>query len=143
MTSWTRGKIEQVYRDGWRDFSGEDFAGLDLEKIDLSGAYLGGADLSETDLTGADLTGADLNGADLHGVHLTGANLTEANIDYTCWPLWCGSLDVRVDKRIAAQLMYHVLNVMLYSDIKIPNTRDELIDFANQMHRDDVKRLER
>ena len=126
MTSWTREKIEQVYRDGWRDFSGEDFAGLDLEKIDLSGAYLGGA---------------DLNGADLRGVLLTGANLTEANIDHTCWPLWCGSLDVRVDKRIAAQLMYHVLNVMLYSDIKIPNTRDELIDFANLMHRTDVERL--
>jgi hypothetical protein len=67
--------------------------------------------------------------------------MTGADLDFSCWSLWCGSLGVKVDKRIAAQLMYHVLNVMLYSDIKIPNTRDELIDFANQMHRTDVERL--
>jgi hypothetical protein len=38
--------------------------------------------------------------------------------------------------------MYHTLNVMQYSGIDIPNSQKELIEFANQMHRRDVKRLE-
>lgn len=25
------------------------------------------------------------------------ADLREANIDYSCWPLWCGSLSVKVE----------------------------------------------
>jgi hypothetical protein len=46
--------------------------------------------------------------ADLHGADLSGADL-----DYSCWPLWCGSKDVIVDVRIAAQKAAHgaVVNV--------------------------------
>ena len=50
---------------------------------------------------------ANLRGADLRGADLEGADLKGANLDYSCWPLWCGSLGVRVCKRIAAQLAYH------------------------------------
>ena len=39
--------------------------------------------------------------------NLTGANLTGANIDYSAWPLWCGSYNVKVDKAVAAQLAMH------------------------------------
>ena len=42
--------------------------------------------------------------ADLSGADLSGANLCGADLDYSCWPLWCGSLDVKVDARIARQL---------------------------------------
>ena len=44
------------------------------------------------DLREADLCGADLRGADL---------------DYSVWPLWCGALHVKTDKRIMCQLAYH------------------------------------
>ena len=47
----------------------------------------------------ADLQDADLRGANLQGANLRGANLRGANLDYSCWPLWCGSLDVKVDRR--------------------------------------------
>ena len=142
MTKWTREKIEEAYTEGRRDFSGEDFSDLDLHGIILSRANLVHVDLSGADLIGADMSGATLIGANLTGASLMEADLTEADLDYSSCTLWCGSLDVRVDERIAAQLMYHVLNVMSYSGIKIPNTRDELIDFANKMHRTDVKRVE-
>ena len=55
------------------------------------------ADLARANLARADLTGADLDGADL----------TRANIDYSAWPIWCGTYNVKVDKNIAAQLAMH------------------------------------
>lgn len=72
----------------------------------------------------ADLWEADLRGADLRG----------ANIDFSCWPLWCGSLDVKVDARIAAQLAYHFCRL----DCDDPGyiaARNAIIDFANTFHR--------
>lgn len=34
--------------------------------------------------------------ANLREADLWRADLGEANLDYSCWPLWCGSLGVRV-----------------------------------------------
>lgn len=39
---------------------------------------------------------------------LRGANLCEANLDFSCWPLWCGSRGVKADDRLVAQLLWHV-----------------------------------
>lgn len=39
--------------------------------------------------------------------NLTWADLTGANIDYSAWPLWCGTYNVKVDKAISAQLAMH------------------------------------
>ena len=80
------------------------FPRLNLSHLGLRGAYLFGANL-----IGADLIGADLSGANLSWADLSGANLSGANLDYSCWPLWCGSLQVgRVDDRLALQLLAHV-----------------------------------
>ena len=59
-------------------------------------AYLRGANLSGADLSGAYLRGAYLRGADLSGANLRGADLRGADLDFSCWPLWCGSLAVKV-----------------------------------------------
>lgn len=32
-------------------------------------------------------------------------DLRGANLDFSCCPLWCGSLQVKADKRFACQLM--------------------------------------
>jgi hypothetical protein len=80
----------------------------DLTDANLTRANLTGANLRGADLTGANLTGANLRGADLTGANLRGANLRGAVLDFSCWPLWCGSLRVKVDKRIACQLAYHL-----------------------------------
>ena len=99
-------------------------------------ADLRGADLRGADLWGADLRGADLRGADLWGANLRRADLREADLDYSCWPLWCGSLDVRVCKRIAAQLAYHFCRLDC-DDPEVIAAQNALIPLANQFHRAD------
>lgn len=80
---------------------------------------------------------ADLRGADLRGVDLCGADL-----DYSCWPLWCGSLDVKVDARIARQLAYHFCRLDC-DDPEYLEARKAITEFANGFHRvDECGRIE-
>ncbi len=95
---------------------------------------LPGADLQNADLRGADLYGTNFRGADLENVNLHDANLEGADLDYSCWPLWCGSLDAKVDKRIAAQLAYHFCRLDC-DDPEFIEARNAIIGFANQFHR--------
>lgn len=39
---------------------------------------------------------------------LLDADLRSANLDFSCWPLWCGSKGVIVDLKVAYQLLAHV-----------------------------------
>ena len=55
----------------------------------------------------AKLNGANLNYAELNGAELNNANLNGANIDYSSWPLHCGSLKAKIGNRIARQLLFH------------------------------------
>lgn len=43
---------------------------------------------------------------------LRGANLRGADLDFSCWPLWCGSFSVKLDDDQIGQLAYHLLKVM-------------------------------
>ena len=144
------------------DLCGANLRGASLQEADLCGANLCGANLQGANLQGADLQGADLRGADLRGANLQRAdlreanlrganlqradlreaNLREANLDYSCWPLWCGSLDVRVCKRIAAQLAYHFCRLDC-DDPEVIAAQNALIPLANQFHRvDECGKLE-
>ena len=97
----------------------------DLEGADLEGANLRGANLRDADLRNANLWNADLRNADLRNANLWNANLRNANLenanlenadlDYSCWPLWCGSLKAHIDDRIGIQLLYHAVSPILYS----------------------------
>ena len=75
------------------------------ERADLRGANLRGADLRDANLQRADLQGAGLQDADLRNADLRGADL-----DYACWPLWCGGTNVKLDRHLSLQLIYHVFN---------------------------------
>lgn len=79
---------------------------------------------SEDDGVRANLSEADLSGADLSG----------ADLDFSCWPLWCGSLAVKVCKRIAVQLAYHFCRLDC-DDPEYIAARNAILDFANQFHR--------
>ena len=70
----------------------------------------------------------------LSGLNLCGANLCGADIDYACWPLWCGGLHVKIDKRIACQLAYHFCNQDC-DDPEYIEACNAILDFANQFHR--------
>ena len=95
------------------NLSGADLGGANLRCADLGNADLSNANLSNADLCGADLCGAnlrcaDLGNADLGGANLSYADLCGANLDFSCWPLWCGSKNVKADDRLVAQLIFHV-----------------------------------
>lgn len=98
---------------------------LRLHKMWLIGEEEG----ERADLQGDDLWGADLQGADLRGIDLQGVDL-----DYSCWPLWCGSLDDKVDRRIAAQLAYHFCRLDC-DDPDYIEARNAIVNFANEFHR--------
>ena len=119
------------------------------KKADLSNTNLSNTNLSNTNLHGANLHGADLHGADLHGAILSGANLNDAilrgaNVDFSSWPLWCGSLKgVKVDARIARQLAYHLCSVVC-DDPEFTSIRDQILPFANKFHKvDECGKLEK
>ena len=118
-----------------------DLREANLREADLREADLWRADLREANLVGADLRRADLRRADLRRANLReanlrGADLRRANLDYSCWPLWCGSLDVRVWKRIAAQLAYHFCRLDC-DDPEVIAAQNAIIPLANQFHRAD------
>jgi hypothetical protein len=86
------------------------------------------------DLRNANLIGADLRGADLIGADLRGADLIGANIDYSSWPLWCGSNHVKVDQKIAAQLAAHFC-ALDCDDPEYQVARAAILEFAKTSHR--------
>ena len=136
------------------DLRGADLHGADLSDADLRdailsdanlsyanlhGAILSDANLSYANLHGADLRGADLRGAilsdaDLSDANLRGADLRGADLDFSCYPLWCGGLHIKTDKRLACQLAYHLCS-MQCDDSEFISIRNSILDFANQFHR--------
>jgi hypothetical protein len=69
---------------------------------------------------------------------LTDADLTGADIDLSSWPLWCGSLEVKADRRIACQLLYHALAVMARCDdeeARKLSKSPEFLKFAGGFHK--------
>lgn len=114
----------------------------DLRGAELSRASLRGADLRGADLRGAELSEAELRMAELSRASLNGADLRGADLDYSCWPLWCGSLDVKVDARIARQLAYHFCRLDC-DDPEYLEARKAIAEFANGFHRvDECGRIE-
>ena len=65
----------------------------------------------------AELRDANLQYANLRNADLQGANLRGANLDSSCFPLWCGGLNFKIDEKQAKQLMYHIINLMQHSKI--------------------------
>jgi len=85
---------------------------------------------------GANLSGANLSGANLSDADLSDADLSGADIDYSCWPLWCGSKDVKVDRRIAAQLATHFC-ALDCDDSDYIKAKKAVMKFAKTSHRAD------
>ena len=88
--------------------------------------------LRHVDLRRADLSDADLSGADLSG----------ANLDFSCYPLWCGSLDMKTDMRLVYQLCYHLCRLKIINKSGSSSKTGRVIQkllmpFANKFHRVD------
>ena len=116
-------------------FDGRQSLEIDAETIS---AAVQNAVKSEADLREADLSGTDLSGADLRRVNLSWADLSEADFDFSCWPLRCGSLNVKIDRRIFCQLLYHALRAGQSVDdpeVKRLFEIPEIVNLANKFHR--------
>jgi uncharacterized protein YjbI with pentapeptide repeats len=121
------------------DLRAANFRGVDLREanfrgVDLREADLRRVDLREADLRRADLRAADLREADLRAADLREADLSRADLDFSVLPLWCGGLRWKIDRRIAAQLAYHLCS-MECDDPDFIRVRDSALDFANRFHR--------
>jgi hypothetical protein len=98
--------------------------------------------LRYADLSGANLSGANLRYADLSGANLSGANLSDANLDYSCWPLWCGSIKAKGDEALCAQLAYHLAMLMQNSGVSLDISIKELANKAKQIEKHNLKPIE-
>lgn len=148
---WLNGEVEGVKADlsgvklSGDNLSGANLSGANLKNANLSYANLSGTNLSHANLSyanlkgaylkGANLTNANLHGTDLIHADLRDANLRGANIDCACWPLWCGSFDVKVDKRIFVQLAYHLCRLDVCGDEELKRYQKMLTPIANEFHR--------
>jgi hypothetical protein len=125
------------------DLSDADLGGAYLSDANLRGADLRGADLRGADLSDANLRGADLRGADLRGADLRCADLRGANIDFSSYPLWCGSLGAKLDQRRIIQLLYHAAMPTQNNALGIDDDIQELFNselfkkVVNKFHRID------
>ena len=65
---------------------------------------------------------------------LRGANLQDADLDFSCWPLWCGSKNVKVDNRLVFQLAAHIC-VLDCDTPEFKAIKEFLIPYAKLCHR--------
>ena len=102
-----------------------------LERYTAGERDFSGADLHEANLRGADLHEANLRGADLRG-----ADLREADLDFSVFPMWCGSFNIICDKRLVAQLLYHLSRLDVRDCPEWDELRHDprLVALANQSH---------
>ena len=104
-----------------------------LTNANLKGANLRGANLQGADLRGADLRYADLREADLRDADLRGADLRYVNLDFSALPLWGGGVGMKIDFRLARQLVYHAF-AQECKDPEYVRLRALVRDFANKYH---------
>jgi uncharacterized protein YjbI with pentapeptide repeats len=100
----------------------------------------GGESGKRANLSSADLSSADLRSADLSYADLRSADLRSADLDFSAFPLWCGGLDVHIDDKQAAQLLYHLVRNVKYSKntskaMKKICKIKSLVKQANEFHR--------
>ena len=126
------------------DLRRADLWGADLRRADLQGAYLRRADLRDADLRGANLQDANLQRANLQDANLRLANLRHADLldadlrgadlDYSVFPLWCGSKGMIVDIKFARQLLAHVCTLDC-QDSEFDEIKDVILPYAMKSHR--------
>ena len=99
-------------------------------------AWLKGQGGAKADLSSANLRYADLSSANLSSADLSYANLRSANLDFSAFPLWCGGLNAKIDKKIAIQLLFHALSQDCDDKEYQAIRKDKkIIKFLKQFHR--------
>jgi len=118
----------------WANLRWANLRNADLRNADLRNADLRDTDLRWANLRNADLRNADLRNADLRTADLRNADMRDANLDYSAWPLWCGTKDVKVDRKIYLQLLAHLCAVDVDDD-ECKAHQQASLKLARQSHR--------
>ena len=141
MRILSKDEIKKILEDHAAWQKGQGGTPADLRSADLRSANLRSADLSYADLSYANLRSADLRYADLRYADLRYADLRYANLDFSTWPLYCGGLNVKIDKKIAIQLLYHAMAQDCDDpDYQALKSDEKIIAFLKGFHREDVKK---
>ena len=61
------------------------------------------------------------------------ADLRDADLDYSCFPLWCGSKGMKIDRRLFLQLLAHICAVDV-EDEECKQVQAQLTPLAIQSH---------
>ena len=139
---WLQTRFDSEIKGARANLSRANLSRANLSDANLSCANLSGANLRGADLRGDDLSCANLRGANLRGADLSLADLSGANLDFSCMPLWCGSLLANMDDKQAIQILYHCLSVVKNSNNISDSLKEELltdknIEVAKRFHRAD------
>ena len=130
-------KDVSLYRINLRDAC---LGSANLKCADLTGANLRYANLTNADLRRADLTGANLRDADLRYADLRDADMSRVNLDFSSWPLWCGSCRVKLDKENNERFAYHAMINM--DDEVLAEFLQNPVEFANRFaERKDIDKI--
>jgi hypothetical protein len=122
--------LEGVYLCG-ANLEDVNLKGVNLWRANLKGAILNDANLKGANLAYANLKGANLACSNLIGANLIGANLEGANLDFSCLPLWCGSFNMKIDRNIYTQILYH-LTRLIVDDEECRNHQEMSKTLANK-----------
>lgn len=118
----------------YSDCSYSNFTSAWLNGANLSYAQMRYTTLHYVNLERANCYSTDFHGARFHASSLKNADFTGASIDYASIPLWCGSLGVKVDLKLAAQFAYHFCSLSC-DDPEYTSARETLLSLANKFHR--------
>lgn len=106
----------------WEDLSGVDFSGSSLVCCNFRGANCTGANFSGATCDGSIFESTtcldtlfiktNLRNTNFRGTIITGSDFTGSIFEFTCWPLWRGSVGAKIDKKIACQLLFYAMDAM-------------------------------
>lgn len=105
-----------------------------FEQTDLQNAILTRSDLSRAHFCTSSLRNAEMNLCKMYLTDFSGTDLSGANLDFSAWPLWCGTGHVIADARLAEQLAAHFC-ALNCDDPEYLVARAAILEFATKSHR--------
>jgi len=107
------------------DMTCANMAGANMIDADMRGAIL-----TDADMVGANLKCANMTGAVLRGAILTDADMAGADLDFSSWPLWRGSCEVKLDKKNNERFAYYCM-VNMSAEV-LADFLQNPVEFANR-----------
>ncbi len=93
------------------NFEYSDLSSSCIENCEFIDCNFYHCDMNNGCLTNSIFRDCDVRVVNLLMTDLTNTDFSTSNIDYSTFPLWCGSFDVILDDEQKQQLLYHLLRI--------------------------------